>query len=342
MMEKDTDARSAQGSRVWGHVRASWTLSGGARRGFGRGIARTALTTTFAGLIAAAPAQAEPAWRELQGPVRGVSYGEAGGVALFVLGCGAGPGLFIQAPLPEGVKPRSGRGASLALDVDGKRFGAKGRIAVDENADGGPRGAVVAQVRAGDPLVKALGAGRQLKVGKGQDALVIPLDNAAGLLAKAATTCGAAAPAGTPTAATPAPAAASAEPATTVAPAAPAPDSAKPARSGAVPPARDIALAIFVDQAEGQRVADKLKVTAVDLNGDGASEAIVTLNDPAWCAETGCTWFVVDLSGKPRVMGQFIGLGLTPRKEVTEGWRDLSLKTPGGVERMSFRDGAYH
>ncbi|MFG1478265.1 hypothetical protein V5F53_06310 [Xanthobacter sp. V4C-4] len=330
-------------------------MAGRPHMGLGRRAAHAALAS--ASLLAATlaltpPARAEPAWRELQGPVRGATFGEAGGIALFVLGCGAGPGLFIQAPLPEGARPRNGGGASLALEVDGRRFGAKGRVAVDENAEGGPRGAVVARVRAGDPLVKALGAGQKLKLGKGEAALVIPLDSGAALLAKALATCGAPAPTGPATAAADpappagqsAPSAAEARPATDAKPAPEAKPAAetKPARGGAVPPARDIALAIFVDQAEGQRVADKLKVTPVDLSGDGAPEAIVTLNDPAWCAETGCTWFVVDLSGKPRVMGQFIGLGLTPRKEVTEGWRDLSLKTPGGVERMSYRDGSYH
>ncbi len=309
----------------------------------------------LAGLAQAAPARAEPAWSELQAPLRGASYGEPGGIALFVLGCGAASGPFIQAPLPEGTRPRPGRNAALALEVDGKRFSARGRIAVDENAEGGPRGAVVAPVRLADPLVKALGAGKQLKVGEKAGALVVPLDTGAALLGKAIAACGAPAPVVTPASARPAAAEAAPKPseaapqaAVQAAPqAAPqasatAAEAAKPARAGAIPPAREIAAAIFVDQAEGQRVADKLKVTQVDLSGDGAPEAIITLNDPAWCSETGCTWFVVDLSAKPRVMGQFIGLGLAPGKEVTNGWRDLTLRTPGGTERMYYKDGTYH
>ncbi|WP_454914723.1 hypothetical protein [Xanthobacter sediminis] len=343
MLERDADAQSAQGLRVWSQVRASWTVFRARRGRLGRGLGRLVAATLAAGAAQMAPAYAEPAWRELQGPVRGASYGEAGGIALFVLGCSTGPGAFIQAPLPAGEKPRSGRSATLALVVDGKAFSVRGRVAVDDNAEGGPRGAVVASMRLNDPLVKALATGRQLKVGKADDALVIPLDAGTALLGKAAAACGAPAPAAEPArTAEAAPAPAAAPPSAPAAPAAPATEAAKPARSGAVPPAREIAAAIFVDQAEGQRVADKLKITPVDLNGDGAPEAILTVSDPAWCGETGCTWFVVDLSGKPRVMGQFIGLGLAPGKDSNDGWRDLTLKTPGGTERMYYKDGTYH
>lgn len=334
MTEKD--AQPAQG------------LRNALRRGAGGMMAAAAL---LAGVAHAAPARAEPAWSELQAPLRGASFGEPGGIALFVLGCGAASGPFIQAPLPEGVRARPGRNAALSLDVDGKRFSARGRIAVDENAEGGPRGAVVAPVRLTDPLVKALGAGKQLKVGEKGGALVVPLDTGTALLGKAIAACGAPAPVVTPAGAKPAAAEAAPKPAEAAPQAtaqaapqatAPATEAAKPARAGTVPPAREIAAAIFVDQAEGQRVADKLKITQVDLSGDGAPEAIITLNDPAWCSETGCTWFVVDLSAKPRVMGQFIGLGLAPGKEVTNGWRDLTLRTPGGTERMYYKDGTYH
>ncbi|MFG1391931.1 hypothetical protein [Xanthobacter agilis] len=350
MTDRDADTQSAQELRFRPQTRATRQRSGAHRRrmdsGFGRWIAALALV---AGVAQLSPAQAAPAWSELQGPLRGASYGEAGGIALFVLGCGAGSGPFIQAPLPEGVRPRPGRATTLALDVDGKRFSVRGRIAVDENAEGGPRGAVVAPVRLTDPLVKALGTGKQVKVGEGKanGGLVIPLSEGTALLAKAATICGAPAPVTTPAAPKPAEAAAAKPPeaAPTAAQAAPATVAAepgKPARSGGVPPAREIAAAIFVDQAEGLRVADKLKITPVDLNGDGAPEAIITLTDPTWCGDTGCTWFVVDLSGKPRVMGQFIGLGLAPGKDSNDGWRDLSLKTPGGSERMYYKDGTYH
>lgn len=314
--------------------------------------------------LGVAPAHAEATWSALSGPVRGTSFGEAGGIAVFVLGCGTSSGPFIQAPLPEGVRARPGRNATLGLDVDGKRFAVRGRIVVDQNAEGGPRGAVVAPVRLNDALVKALADGKVLKMdsGKAGAPLAVTLDSSQ--IAQAITTCGAPAPkpeASKPEAAAPAdaPKAQNAEAAPKpaegskpaenpkVAEAEPAKPAAsadgKPARSGGLPPARDIAAAIFVDPAEGQRVADKLKITPVDLNGDGAPEAIITLNDPTWCGDTGCTWFVVDLSAKPRVMGQFIGLGLAPGKDSNDGWRDLALRTPGGgSERMYYRDGTYH
>ncbi len=356
----DTDARPAQRQRLQGlrvGRQARPTIFGkGARALMGRVCSLGALVA--ATTLLASPSHAEPAWSELQGRVQGTSYGEAGGIAVFVLGCGQGTDPFVQAPLPAGVRPRAGRSTTFYLAVDGKRFAVRGRIVVDDKAEGGPRGAVVAPVHLDDALVKALTTGKRLTLGKGEakeGELSIPLDGGTALLAKAVTTCGGPAPAkpdssakpeagakpdssAKPEAAAPAPQAAEARPAPAQAPA----EAAKPGRAG-VPAARDIAAAIFVDPAEGQRVADKLKITPVDLNGDGAPEAIITLNDPTWCGDTGCTWFVVDLSGKPRVMGQFIGLGLAPGKDSNDGWRDLSLKTPGGgSERMYYKDGTYH
>jgi hypothetical protein len=109
-----------------------------------------------------------------------------------------------------------------------------------------------------------------------------------------------------------------------------------------LPSNAELADAIFVDKQEGRRVAGKLKVSAVDLNGDGANEAIVTVTDPGWCGENGCTILVVDFTGgQVRTIGEFIGQSLTPGKGRTGEWRDLVLRGPTGQEVQNYVDGRY-
>lgn len=65
----------------------------------------------------------------------------------------------------------------------------------------------------------------------------------------------------------------------------------------------------------------------VDLNGDGAQDALVLLTGPFFCEYTNCTLLVAkgDASGKFTVhsMMRFLGAPITISESTTKGWRDI-------------------
>ncbi len=263
-----------------------------------------------------------------QGELKGALFTNEGGAAAFLLACDAPGDALLQVALPDGAKAKAGSTAKLSLAVDGRRFRYSGKVM---DAEDGASQVMMTAAKADDPLVKALAGGSDLKVSLGRASYAVPLDGAADAVAAFVAACGGKAPAAD------APREARAD----AGEAKPAPAAAR-ASGGGVPPAREIAAAIFVDKAEGERVAGALKVMPIDLNGDGQEEAIVTVKDGAWCGENGCTLFVVSFAeGKPRIIGEFIGSSLTPTSSRTDGWRDLTLNAPGGSERESFVDGGY-
>lgn len=288
-----------------------------------RGLARPVLVLG-ALLLAHAPAAAA-GWSAFhQASLKGALFSGAGGEAVFLLACDAPNDALLQANVPEGAKLKPGRSGSLSFSVDGRRFTYSGKVL---ETDDGKGQVLMASAKVSDPLVKALAKGSALTIAKGRAAYDVPLDGAGPAIAAFLSACG-----GKPAA----PSAEAARETRTAAAEAPAHS------SGTVPAASQLAAAIFVDKAEGQRVAGKLKIAPVDLNGDGTDEAIVTVKDPAWCGENGCTIFVVDFSGgTAHTIGDFIGLGLDPAKSSTGGWRDLTLRGPGGTELESYIDGTY-
>jgi hypothetical protein len=283
-------------------------------------------------LAAPGAARAE-GWAEYRQPdLSGAIYAAANGDLMVLVGCKEGGRPALQVTLPEGSKARAGRQGSVSLSVDGRSFGFSG--AVMDLEDGAGK-VIIAAIRANDPLLKALGAGTELKVAQGSASYVLPLAGAGAAVASFQAACGPK-PRGTPAEAAAAPAA----PPVSAEEAKPAP--AERARPQPLPANEALADAIFIDKQEGRRIAGKLKVTAIDLNGDGANEAIVTVTDPGWCGENGCTILVVDLSGgQARTIGEFIGQSLTPGKGRTGEWRDLVLRGPTGQEVQNYVDGRY-
>lgn len=276
-------------------------------------------------LLAHGPAAAA-GWSELrQGNLKGAFFGDASGEGVFLLACDAPNDVLLQANIPEGAKVKAGKPARLAFSVDGRRFTYSGKVM---EADGEKSQVLMASAKVSDPLVKALAEGKSLTISKGRASYELPLEGSTAAIASFVAACGgtARAPAAAAEAATPA----AAQPAT------------HRAAAGAIPPASEIAAAIFVDKKEGKRVAGKLKITPLDLNGDGADEAIITVKDPGWCSENGCTIFVVAFSGgTPRTIGEFIGNSLSPARSSTGEWRDLTLVAPGGSEIENYVDGNY-
>lgn len=329
-----------------------------ARRAVVRGVAcALGVAALLAGGPAPARAQAgaqgdaqgsgQEGWHPFsQGALKGAAFTREGEDTLLI-GCGPETGAFVQVAPPASARLSPGAGISVTLGIDGRRLTYRGKVV---QAQDGSAPAVLAAVKAAGPLAAALGEARALRIGAGRWTLAVPLDGGRAALAHFAASCAQPAAAAPETAAAEAPrvAAAPAPQAETAAPGAAGPGAAAPDGPGGraapapLPSAAAIADAIFVDKAEGRRVASKLRITPVDLNEDGGSEAIVTLSDPGWCQDNGCTYFVIAFSGAPRVLGQFIGLGLTPAKTRTDGWRDLTLRGTGGNERMYYRDGAYH
>ncbi|MFG1359938.1 hypothetical protein [Xanthobacter pseudotagetidis] len=280
-------------------------------------------------------------WGEYRQPdLTGAVYAAANGDLLFLVGCKDGGKPALQAVLPEGSKARSGRQGSLSLTVDGRGFGYSGEVMDLEDGAGK---VIIATIKANDPLLKALADGTELKVAQGRVSYALPLAGAGPALASFLSACGpkprgAAQASAQPAETAPQPAAE----ATPAASAAAQGERAERARPQPLPGNEALADAIFVDKQEGRRIAGKLKVAAIDLNGDGANEAIVTVTDPGWCGENGCTIFVVDFSGgQARTIGEFIGQSLTPGKGRTGEWRDLVLRGPTGQEVENFVDGRY-
>jgi hypothetical protein len=80
----------------------------------------------------------------------------------------------------------------------------------------------------------------------------------------------------------------------------------------------------------------RIEITFVDLNRDGAKEALVIIRDPTWCGTRGCSAFALDLSGPDaRSVGDFTAHELSPLGTVSNGWHDVTL----GSGRFVF-DGA--
>lgn len=76
----------------------------------------------------------------------------------------------------------------------------------------------------------------------------------------------------------------------------------------------------------------------VDLNGDGAAEALVTLDSPAWCGARGCSSFVLDLRGTSAVsLGAYTAIEFRPLDSRTGQWRDIAVNG----HRQVFQGGHY-
>jgi putative lipoprotein len=100
-------------------------------------------------------------------------------------------------------------------------------------------------------------------------------------------------------------------------------------------PALQQAIADFnKQQGAPPEAGDRFYADYVDLNGDGAQDAVVILDTPNWCGTGGCTLLV--LQGQPDKTFRLVSKSTLVRPPVTvsnsktNGWRDLSLKVSGG------------
>ena len=91
-----------------------------------------------------------------------------------------------------------------------------------------------------------------------------------------------------------------------------------------------------------QILQGKTTIRFVDLNGDGAPEAIVIRSGPQDCGSHGCSANVLDLRGPAaKDIGDFIGFDLQPLSSQTRGWRDITLTGNGSSARLRFNGKAY-
>lgn len=120
-----------------------------------------------------------------------------------------------------------------------------------------------------------------------------------------------------------------------------------------------VACAIPLNKADAQGTADaaarkkveqflgpddhgKATIHFVDLNGDGAPEALVIRNSPEDCGTHGCSANVLDLRGPAaKDIGDFIGFDLQPLSTRTRGWRDISLTGKQNSARLRFNGKVY-
>jgi hypothetical protein len=97
-----------------------------------------------------------------------------------------------------------------------------------------------------------------------------------------------------------------------------------------------------VEQFLGADSQGKTTIRFVDLNGDGAPEAIVIRSGPEDCGSHGCSANVLDLRGPAaKDIGDFIGFDLQPLSSQTRGWRDISLTGNQNSARLRFNGKVY-
>jgi hypothetical protein len=98
-----------------------------------------------------------------------------------------------------------------------------------------------------------------------------------------------------------------------------------------------------VEQFLGPDDQGKATIHFVDLNGDGAPEALVIRNSPEDCGTHGCSANVLDLRGPAaKDIGDFIGFDLQPLSSQTRGWRDISLTGNQNSARLRFNGRVYN
>jgi hypothetical protein len=97
-----------------------------------------------------------------------------------------------------------------------------------------------------------------------------------------------------------------------------------------------------VEQFLGPDSQGKATIHFVDLNGDGAPEAIVIRSGPEDCGSHGCSANVLDLRGAAaKDIGDFIAFDLQPLSSQTRGWRDITLTGNGSSARLRFNGKVY-
>jgi hypothetical protein len=140
-------------------------------------------------LVLAAPGAARAeGWAEYRQPdLSGAIYAAANGDLMVLVGCKEGGRPALQVTLPEGSKARAGRQGSVSLAVDGRSFGFSGEVMA---LDDGAGKVIIAAIKASDPLLKALGAGTELKVAQGGASYVLPLAGAGPVVASFQAACG--------------------------------------------------------------------------------------------------------------------------------------------------------
>lgn len=80
-----------------------------------------------------------------------------------------------------------------------------------------------------------------------------------------------------------------------------------------------------------------VKIELVDLNGDGAPEALATVTDQTLCGTGGCG-YVLDLRGAAaKEIGSYVSDEITALTTRTNGWRDVAI----GKRKVTFRNGRY-
>lgn len=97
------------------------------------------------------------------------------------------------------------------------------------------------------------------------------------------------------------------------------------------PPTLAAAVQAYAEKA-GVRQTVKVRHALVDLNGDGAVDALVFLTDPDWCAAAGCTLLVFrgSKSGYALVSdSRAVETPIRVTAERSQGWKTLIVYAKG-------------
>ena len=92
----------------------------------------------------------------------------------------------------------------------------------------------------------------------------------------------------------------------------------------------DLQKAIHRYRLSAGKMTGSLKISGVDLNGDGVGEALVLFEGDGWCISTGChlVVFAKGVNGfRPMSVIKRVKLPVVAAANFSEGWRDLIVKS---------------
>ena len=80
----------------------------------------------------------------------------------------------------------------------------------------------------------------------------------------------------------------------------------------------------------------QFQLQRADLNGDGTNEIFVALTGPYFCGSGGCTFLLLDQTGKLNTRFTVSSYPVIVDSTSTHGWRDLIVQSRGKFHRLKF------
>jgi hypothetical protein len=85
----------------------------------------------------------------------------------------------------------------------------------------------------------------------------------------------------------------------------------------------------------------QFQLQSADLNGDEKNEIFVALTGPYFCGSGGCTFLLLDHTGKLNTRFTVSSYPVIVDSTSTHGWRDLLVQSQGKFHRLKFTGSRY-